>query len=191
MRSVNLLLTLDFPYSICQSFRGRVVYLDTSFCAFKREIFLEVLRRKMYGLIQTTMQCELMIMSPSFLTRALWLKSLPLLRIDSINMHSVPTEYNILSLVQWIHQEQKQNKTNNQEDTQGPQAQWTQILVYSSLEQVLGKDYNWDQTGACKRRVLKCSRARKSENWMSHDQPNKEWARGECEMTEEKVSVIA
>lgn len=26
---------------------------------------------------------------------------------------------------------------------------------------------------------------------MSHDQPNKEWARGECEMAEEKVSIIA
>lgn len=54
----------------------------------------------MYGLIQTRMQCELMVMSPSFLTHALWLRSLPLLRIDLINMHSVPTEYEILSLVQ-------------------------------------------------------------------------------------------
>lgn len=26
---------------------------------------------------------------------------------------------------------------------------------------------------------------------MSHDQANEEWARGECEMTEEKLSVIA
>lgn len=45
----------------------------------------------------------------------------------------------------------------------------------------------------------RCSKALKGleqpgqrgENLMSHDQPNKEWARGEYEVTEKKVSVMA
>lgn len=130
-----------------------------------------------------------MIMSPSFLYACFMVKE-PAITQDWFHKYAFSpnwiqnSEPGPVNISRTETKQISRGQTNNQS---------TQSLVDSSLEQVLEKEYHWDQTGVRKRRVLpiKLSRAPKSENWMSHDQPTKEWARGECEMTEEKVSVIA